>query len=230
MFRIIQEAMSLPYSWAVDESSEFEPGFLAQLTTIGNQVMATVSNGSAPIGIIDDQKTKAFVGVSWDEAIVVPAAGIPGPNNTIVTPVDIKTELNNPNVLSNTFISIPVALQLIPRNGVIIFPAGTQLNFDLLGTGTPNAIKTIVRYQFQQPNIGGDDSTFASQRVTVWYSRIIFETNIFESNQVYAVNTNLFCSELGMLTSRQPAANYPVVALCLAPPNAMTPTLQALWL
>jgi hypothetical protein len=230
MLRIIAEAMSLPYSWAVDSSAEFEAGFIAQLTIIGNQVVATVSNGSAPIGIIDDQKTRAFTGTAWDETVIVPAAGVPGPNNTLVTPVDIKAELNNPNVLPNTFISIPVAVQLIPRNGVIVFPAGTPLNCDLLGTGIFNAIKTNVRYNFSQANIIGDDTTFASQRVTVWYSRIIFETNIFEPNQVYSVNTNLFCSEFGMLTSRQPAPNYPVVALCLAPPSPITPTLQALWL
>jgi hypothetical protein len=230
MFRIIQEAQSLPYTWMVDPSSEFQGGMIAQLTVIGNQVMATVSNGSAPIGIFDDQKTRAFTSNAWDESVIVPAVGVPGPNNTLITPVDIKTELNNPNVLPNTFISIPVAVQLIPRNGVIIFPAGTQLNFDLLGTGTPNAIKTSVRYTFQIPQILGDDSTFASQRVTIWYSRIIFETDQMETNQVYSVNTNLFVSELGILTSRQPAPNYPVVSICLAPPSPITPTIQALWL
>jgi hypothetical protein len=198
MLRLIQESNQLPYSWQVDPSAEFEAGMIAQLTVIGLQVMATVSNGSAPIGIIDDQKTKSFTANAWDESIVIPTTGVPGPNNTIVTPMDIKWELVNPNVVPSSFISIPVEVQLIPRNGVIVFPAGTILNYDLLGTGSPNAIKTNVRYAYAIPNIIGDDSTFASQRVTVWFGRMLCEVSIFETNQVYPVNANLFVSELGL--------------------------------
>lgn len=230
MFRLIQESNQLPYSWQCDPSAEFEAGMIAQLTVIGNQVMATVSNGSAPIGIIDDQKTKAFTSNAWDEPVVIPTAGVPGPNNTLVTPVDIKYELNNPNIVPNSFISIPVAVQLIPRNGVIVIPAGTQLNYDLLGTGIPNAIKTNVRYSYSIPNIIGDDSTFASQRVTVWFGRMIAETSCFEPNQVYPVNANLFVSELGYLTTRQAAPNYPVMAIVTAPPTVVSGTLQFMWL
>src|SRR5271155_5676436 len=105
MLRIVQAGNSLPFSWPVDPSAEFEPGMLAQLTVIGNQVMATVSNGTAPIGIIDDIKTKAFTNVSWNETVTVPAIGVPGPNNTIVTPVDIKVELRRPNIIQSSFTS-----------------------------------------------------------------------------------------------------------------------------
>lgn len=230
MFRIVQTGNSLPYSWPVDPSAEFQPGQCAQLTAIGNQVMATVSNGSAPIGIIDDIKTRAFTSNAWDETIVAPATGVPGPGGQLVTPVDIKIELNNPNILPASFISIPVDVQLIPRNGVIIFPAGTPLNYDLLGTGSPNAIKTNVRYTFQIPNIIGDDSTIGSHRVTVWFQRMIFQTDQFETNQIYPLNSNLFVSEIGLLTTRQPAPNYPAVALVTAPPTPIMGTLEVLWL
>jgi hypothetical protein len=230
MLRLIQESNQLPYSWLVDESAEFEPGMIGQLTTIGQQIMATVSNGQAPIGIIDDQKTKAFTSNAWDETIVIPTTGVAGPNNTIVTPVDIKWELNNPNVVANSFISIPLEVQLIPRNGVVVFPAGTVLNYDLLGTGVPNALKTNVRYAYQIPNIIGDDSTFASQRVTIWFGRMLAETNMFETNQVYPLNANLFVSELGLLTTRQAAPNYPAMAIVTAPPTTLSSTLQFLWL
>src|SRR5260221_2287271 len=125
MFRILQSGNSLPYSWPVDRTAEFQPGQISSLTVIGNQVMATVSNGLAPIGIIDDQKTRAFTANAWDETIIAPAIGVPGPNNTIITPVDIKMELVNPNIIPSSFVSIPVDVQLIPRNGVIVFPAGT---------------------------------------------------------------------------------------------------------
>lgn len=230
MLRIVQAGNSLPFSWPVDPSAEFEPGMLAQLTVIGNQVMATVSNGSAPIGIIDDIKTKAFTATSWDETITVPATGVPGPNNTLITPADIKVELNNPNVLPSSFISIPVDVQLIPRNGVIVFPAGTMLNYDLLGTGEPNAIKTNVRYTYQVPNIIGDDSTQGNNRVTVWFQRMLMQTDKFETNQIYPLNSNLFVSELGLFTTRQPAPNYPAVAIVTAPPTPILGMLEALWL
>src|ERR1700733_14868561 len=99
MLRLIQESNQLPYSWQVDPSAEFEAGLIAQLTVIGNQVMAPVSTGQAPIGIIDDQKTKSFTANAWDETIVFPTTGVPGPNNTLITPMDIKVELANPNVV-----------------------------------------------------------------------------------------------------------------------------------
>lgn len=229
MLRIVQAGNSLPFSWPVDPSAEFQPGQIAQLTVIGNQVLATVSNGSAPIGIIDDIKTRAFTSTSWDETIVAPATGVLN-NGQLVTPIDIKVELNNPNVLPASFISIPVDVQLVPRNGVIIFPAGTPLNYDLLGTGTPNAIKTNVRYTYQIPNIIGDDSTQGNNRVTVWFQRMIFQTDQFETNQIYPLNANLFVSELGMLTTRQPAPNYPAVALVSAPPSPILGFLEAIWL
>lgn len=230
MLRLISTGNSLPFSWPIDPSAEMEPGMIAGLTVIGNQVMVTVSNGSAPIGIFDDVKTKAFTSTAWDETIIAPATGVLNTANQLVTPVDIKIELNNPNVLPSSFISIPVDVQLIPRNGVIIFPAGTPLNYDLLGTGQPNAIKTNVRYTYQIPNIIGDDSTLGSNRATVWFQRMIGETDKFETNQIYPVNANLFVSEVGIFTTRQAAPNYPTVALCTAPPSPITPTLQFLWL
>jgi hypothetical protein len=230
MLRLVQVGNSLPYSWPVDPSAEFEPGAAAQLAVIGNQVMVTVSNGTAPIGIFDDIKARAFTTVAWDETIIVPATAVPGPNNTLITPVDIKAELNNPNVLPASFVSIPVPVQLIPRNGVVVFPAGTQLNYDLLGTGVPNAIKTNVRYTYQIPNIIGDDSTLGSQRATVWFGRMIASSDRYESNQIYPLNANLFVSEIGLLTTRQPAPNYPAIAVVTAPPNAMLNFLEFLYL
>lgn len=205
----------------------------AQLSLIGNNVVATVSNGLSPVGIIDDQKTRAFTSNSWDETVLAPVDPsniTTNANNQLVNVSDIKMELQNPNVLPTSFVSIPVPVQLVPRNGVIVFPAGTALNYDLLGTGVPNAIKTLVRYSFQIPNIIGDDSTAGSNRVTIWLNRGLFSTDCFESNQTYPLNANLFVSELGFLTTRQYATNIPSVGLVTGPPTAIDPFLQFLWL
>lgn len=227
--RIIQTGNSIPYSYIVDPASEFEPGFAAQLTLSGNQVVCGISDGRAPIGLIDDIRTKAFTAPAWNEVVIVPAVGVPGPAGTVITPIDIKMELKNPNVLPSSFVS-SVSVALNARNGVITFVAGTALNFDLAGTGSPNAIRAIVNYRYQIPNIIGDDSTRGSGRVSVWFQRFIGSTTIFETTQVYTLNANLFISELGILTTRQPTLQHPAVAIVTGPPGAIMGSLEFLWL
>jgi len=200
----------------------------AELTVIGNQVMATVSNGTAPIGIIDDIKTKAFTNVSWNEVSIVPAVGVVGPSGRLVTPIDIKAELRKPNIIPNSFNST-VNVVLNPNNGVITYVAGTELNFDLTGTGTPNAIRTIVNYTYQVPNIPGDDSTAGSGRMTVWFSRMFAQTDIFETNQQYPVRANLYVSESGFLTTRRPSSIHPAIAMVTAPPTPINSMLEFLY-
>jgi len=228
MLRLVQVGNTLPSNFIVDPSAEFQPGQIAELTVIGNQVMATVSNGTAPIGIIDDIKTKAFTNVSWNEVVIVPAVGVPGPGGSIVTPIDIKAELKKPNIVKSSFTST-VNVVLNPVNGVITFIAGTPLNFDLTGSGSPNAIRAIVNYTYQVANIPGDDSTQGSGRVTVWFNRMFFQTDQYETNQQYPVRANLYVSETGFLTTRRPSSVHPAVAMVTAPPTPMNPMIEALW-
>lgn len=228
MLRLIQTGNSLPFSFPVDPNSEFQPGQIAQLTVSGNQIVCGVSDGTAPIGIIDDIRTKSFYAAAVDETIKVPAVGIIS-GGILVTPVDIKTELANPNVVDRSFLA-SLDVELIPRNGVIVIPAGTPLNFDSAGSGTPDTIRVIVNYSYQVPNVPGDDSTAGSGRVTVWFQRIIAQTNQFETNQRYPVNANLFVSEMGLLTTRMPSVNHSAVAIVTAPPTVLQSSLEFLWL
>ncbi len=228
MLRLVQVGNTLPASFIVDPSAEFQPGQIAELTVIGNQVMATVSNGTAPIGVIDDIKTKAFTNVSWNEVVIVPAVGVPGPGGSTVTPINIKAELKKPNIISSSFNST-VNVTLNTVNGVITFLAGTPLNFDLMGTGQPNAIRTIVNYTYQVANIPGDDSTAGSGRITVWFNRMFFQTDQYETNQQYPVRANLYVSETGFLTTRRPSSIHPAVAMVTAPPTPMNPMIEVLW-
>lgn len=228
MLRLVQVGNTLPASFICDPSTEFQPGMIAELTVIGNQVMATVSNGTAPIGVIDDIKTRAFTNVSWNEVVIVPAVGVPGPGGVLVTPIDIKAELRKPNIISSSFNST-VNVVLNPVNGVITFLAGSPLNFDLMGTGQPNAIRTIVNYTYQVPNIPGDDSTQGSGRMTVWFNRMFFQTDQYETNQQYPVRANLYVSESGFLTTRRPSAIHPAVAMVTAPPTPMNPMIEVLY-
>jgi len=229
MIRIVQTGNALPISYPCDPSASFQPGTIAELTIIGNEIMGTVSNGTAPIGIIDDVKTKAFSNISWNEDILVPAIGVPGPNNTTVTPIDIKAELRRPNILRNSF-SSTVSVILNPINGVITFPAGTKLNCDLIGNGQLNGIKAIVNYTYEVANIPGDDSTLGSGKMTIWFERMFVKTDIYETNQQYPLKANLYVSEVGLITTRRPSSIHPAVAMVTSPPNSQDAMIEMLWL
>ncbi len=228
----MQVGNSIPFSFPVDPSAEFEPGMMAQLTLLGNQVVCGVSDGTAPIGIIDDIKKNAFSATEIDEVVIINAAPVAtvGPNSTLITSVDIKTELRNPNITGNSFVSRDVDVELVARNGVIIFLAGTELNFDADNDGIPDSIRTVVSYSYQVPNVPGDDSTLASGRITVWFQRMIFASDQFETNRRYPVNAPLFVSETGKLTTRQIQDDYPAVAIVTGPPTSIHGSLEAMWL
>lgn len=228
MIRLVHTSNALPASFIVDPSAEFEPGMVAELTVIGNQVMATVSSGIAPLGIIDDIKIKAFSQVSWNESIIVPINNPDSVGGNLVTPYDIKAELKYPNVITSSFIST-VDVLLNSNNGVITFIKGTPLNFDLTGSGIPNAIRTIVNYTYYVANTPGDDSTVGSGRMTVWYNRGFYQVDKFETNQQYPVRANLYVSENGLFTTRKPSPKHPAVAMVTAPPTSLNSTLELLW-
>lgn len=230
MLRILQSGNQLPYSWIVSPDAEFMPGMCAQLTTMGNNIVCGVSDGSAPIGIIDDIKTRAFYTAVVDEVVIAgPIAGVMA-GGRLVTPNDVKVELANAYIQPNSFISNPVDVELIPTNGVVVMLAGTPLNFDADGDQIPDSIRTVVSYSYQVPNVIGDDSTIGSSRLTVWFGRMIFETDQFQTNATYPINASLFCGIDGKLTTRQEDPNYPGVALVISPPTSVLSSLQAMWI
>lgn len=228
MLRLIQVGNSLPFSYPVDLTSEFEPGMIGQLTLMGNNIVCGVSDGTAPIGIIDEVRTTAFYSPSIDEVLIVPAVGqlVAG---KYISVTDVSDTLENPNVLPDSFVcDIPVYLR--ERNGVIVIPAGTELNYDIDGDGIPDSIRAVCSYSYQVPGIPGDNSTLGSGRITIWFMRGIFATDKYEVGQRYPINANLFVSESGILTTRQPSATHPVVAIVTGPPNSRDIFLEFLLL
>lgn len=221
---------SLPTSFICDPSATFQPGSCAQLVVIGNQVMATVSNGTAPIGIIDDIRTKAFTNISWNEIVIteqIPSTIVGG---KYVSTIDYKYELKRPNILPNSFTSSDIDVVLNANNGVITFVAGTELNFDTTGSGVPDAFRTIVNYTYNVASIPGDDSVAGTGRVTVWVQRMMFQTSMYETNVQYPVNANLYVNETGLFTTRVTGPNNPAVAMVIGPPSPTNPMLDVLWL
>jgi hypothetical protein len=228
--KIVQVGNAIPVSYPVDPVAEFEPGMIAQLYLRGNNLVCGVSDGRAPFGIIDDFKTRAFTAPSIDEEVIVPITSAIEQDGKLITVVDVKWELRNPNIIPSSFMTAPVDVHLIPRNGVVLFPAGTELNFDFDGDGIPDSIRTVVSYVYQIPNVSGDDSTLGSGHITVWFQRGIFQTDMYETNQRYPLNSILFVSENGRLTTSQPNEDYPGVALVTGPPTAAFGTLEFMYL
>lgn len=228
--KIVQVGNSLPVSYPVDPTAEFEPGMIAQLYLRGNNLVCGVSDGRSPFGIIDDFKTRAFTAPAIDEEVIVSVPMAVQQDGRLVTSTNIKWELNNPNIIPSSFITSPVDVALFARNGMVEFPAGTPLNFDLDGDGIPDSIRTVVSYTYQIPNVSGDDSTIGSGHVTVWFQRGIFQSDLYETNQRYPVNSILFVSENGKLTTSRPNEDYPGVAMVTGPPTAAFSSLEFMWL
>jgi hypothetical protein len=225
----VQSGNALPTSYPVDGNAEFQPGQVAQLLVTGNNIVAGVSDGTAPLGIIDDIKTRAFTAPSVDEVVIAAAPGVQQ-GGILVSAIDVHQELQNPNVIPSSFITSPVDVELVPRNGVVVIPAGTPLNFDMDGDGVPDSIRTVVSYSYQIPNVPGDDTTLASGKVTIWFQRMIAQTDQYETNRRYPINANLFVSERGLLTTQQATPDHPGVAVVTGSPSAIFGTLEFLWL
>jgi hypothetical protein len=238
MFRIIHSANALPYSFPLDPSAQFEAGQVAQITVIGNNTVVTTSNGKAPLGIIDDYRTKAFTANIIDEEHIITFTKqqLQLINNVPVTLTDNTQTLDNAYILGNSFTARQVTatqvlagirLVLNANNGVVTIPAGTALNFSITGT-TLDSIRFLCSYSYRIPNYAGEDTTRGSNRVTVWYHRMIIETSMFETNQSYPINEPLYVNERGYFTTRKIGEDYPAIGFVVSRPNKFG-NLQLMW-
>ena len=230
MLRLIQIGNALPFSYPVDPTATFQSGQIAQLKLIGNEIVAGLSDGTAPIGIIDDINTSAFTAPVVDEIVDATAMGVDDGYGNYVTPIAIKQELRFANIVRSSFVADLDGLILNDINGVITFPAGTELNEDLDGDGIPDTIRTVVNYIYRIPNVPGDNTTIGSGRITVWFQRGIYETDQFDSTQKYAVNATLFVNAEGKLTTRQLTAQHAGIAIVLGPPSPINSTIEFMWM
>lgn len=227
MLRVIQSGNARPVSYPVDPNAIFEAGMIAQFRVIGNDVILGVSDGRAPFGIIDDVRTTAFTAPVNDELVIIPC--IPEDiDGEIVNSIDTSKELYNANILAVSFVADYPGLKLNPINGILRAPAGTPLNFSTDGSGL-NAIRTRVRYVYYVPNVAGEDTTAGSGRVTVWWSRGLFQTDMYEMT-AFSVNAPLFVSPRGKFTSERTLPDQPGVAMCIVPPTSHNQFLEFIWL
>lgn len=226
MLKIIHTGTSLPTSLPVDPTAEFEPGMFAQLKVIGNDIVAGVSDGTAPLGIIDDVKTNAFTRPQVDEVVEINVVNTTmDGNGNIVNSADEVGFLDNARIVESSFTST-VSVALNSNNGAIIVPAGTPLNYDFDEDGTNDGFRIIVTYIYEVANMPGDDSTIGSGRITVHYQRGFYATDQYDTKQNYAMNVTLYVGLDGKITSKQPTSGHPGIAFVTGPPSSTNSTLE----
>lgn len=230
MLKIIQAGNALPISYPVDISSTFQPGAIGQMKLVGQDIVVGLSDGTAPIGIIDDIRTQAFTQTVYNEIVIIRGVDIQTDGYNFYTGQDAKQELDNAGLMPASFVADYEGLVLNPVNGIVTLPAGSKLNWDEDSDGLYDSVKTIVNYVYQVPSLPGDDTTIGSNRVTLWFQRGIFATDQFDPLQRYPLNATLFVNEEGKLTTRQLTENHPGIAMVVGPPSALDGTLEFMWL
>lgn len=230
MLKIIQVGASLPLSHHADITSTFQPGQIAQLKIVGQEIVAGLSDGTAPFGIIDDTRSSAFTQSVQDEIVVVRGTDVYTDGYNFYNGSASTATLNNAGLIASSFVADYEGLELNIINGVLTLPEDSQLNFDLDGDGLNDSVKTIVNYVYRVPDLPGDDTTVGSNRMTIWFERGVFATDLYDTTQRYPLNSTLFVNSEGKLTTRQETPNHPGVAMCLAPPSSAIAFLTFLWL
>jgi hypothetical protein len=227
MLRVIHTSGSLPISYPVDPTAEFEPGMFAQLKILGNNIIAGVSDGRAPFGIIDDVRTSAFTKAQVDEVVIISvgAGNTTQQNGVNVNASDSVGVLEFPHINRNSFTST-ITVVLNDINGIITVPSGTPLNYDSDGDSINDSFKVVVGYMYRIATKPGDDSTIGSGRITIHYQRGIYATDQFDTIQIYSLNANLYVGLDGRLTSEQPSENHPAISYVTGPPSSLNGTLE----
>lgn len=228
MLRRLFVPKGIPMSYPVDPSASFQPGQIAQLYTAGDTIVCGVSDGTAPIGIIDSVRTTAFTAPSRDEIVIVPCVAT-SDGYQLVAAVNTDKNLMNPHIIRSSFVSDTENITLNEINGIITVAAGTPLNFDRDGDGILDSVKVIVSYYYRIPNVAGDDDTVGSGRLALWIDRGFYETDQYDQSAPYIVNATLYCDGNGVLTTQQPTASHPGIAMVTGPPTGVQPTLEFLW-
>lgn len=229
MLRLIQIGNSLPVSYAADLTSVFCSGQVGQLKVVGNNVVCGLSDGTAPLGIIDDSRTNSFSQPVIDEILIINSNGVDFIGGKYFTHGDSLGVLRNAGLMRSSFISDYEGLVLNPVNGVLTLLAGSELNWDSDGDHIPDSVKTIMSYVYQLSSIPGDDTVAGSGKLTMYINRGIFATDQFDTLQRYPVNALLFVNENGVFTTKQITPRHRSVGMCLAPPTSMINSLELLW-
>jgi len=235
MFQPVHVGNGLPVGfYNVDFSCEFQAGMMGGLTVVAGEVVMSVANGTTipPYGILDDYKDSSFQRTIRNDLQVVNVPSVAlavDDDGDLTTSIELMATLDHSNLIASTFAGNVDNVVLNATNGVVTFPAGSKLNFDMDGDGTLDSIKIVSSYVYRVSNVPGDDSCAASGKVTVWHSRGEYITDQYEPSQPYPINAILFCSCNGKFTTQPEDDASPGIGSVTATPTALDSTMQLVW-
>lgn len=229
MLKLIHMPNPHPGGYPVDPTAEFEGGMIGQLKALGNDIVLGVSDGTAPLGIIDDIRTSSPTKAQVDEIVEVAVSEVTVDGNGQRVSVNEEVGfLDHPNIVDSSFIST-VSVVLNSVNGAVLVPAGTVLNYDADEDGINDSFRIVVNYMYRESTMPGDDSTVSSGMITIYYQRGTYATDQFDTTQAYPMNATLYVGLDGRLTTKQATDSHPGVAMVTGPPGATNGTLEFLW-
>ena len=89
-----------------------------------------------------------------------------------------------------------------------------------------DSIRVLCSYIYEVTNWPGDDTTLGSSNMTVWITRGLYATDMYDTTVAYPLNATLYVNKDGMLTTRP---NGPGIAMVTGPPTTYMNELQFLW-
>jgi len=197
------------------------------LINIGGDTFVTISDGTSipPFGIIDDINTTAFRRPVIDDIVFIPSPFIESGYGVYVNPTPVMGKIRETNIIASTF-AANLTVQLDPKHGTIIIPAGTQLNHKN-SNGDLDGFEVKASYHYMVADVPGDSSVAATGLITLHIFRGIFETDQYDTTVDFPLNAPLYCGADGRITTR---ANGPVIATVVSSPSTIHGGLTFLWL
>lgn len=113
-------------------------------------------------------------GASMEENKSISETIIVKPFNTsqvfgkIIIVKNIEKPLLHSEIIKYSFKSDPVEVELWPTSGVIVFPKGTELNFDSDNDGELDAIRTRVSYEYEKKFTNKKRKINIIKRISTW--------------------------------------------------------------
>lgn len=214
-FKLLYTTTSLPQGdFNVDSSLIAEAGMIGIVSgTTVPTVFNAYSGSTGLVGIIDENKTTAFVANVVGETV---ASG--------------QTTLAHANLVSTSTFSV--------ETGDSSLTVSSATNGTL--TAAPSALSgtTTVSYSYYIPGKAGDDTTLASGKCTIWLTQGEYATDQYEVSTAcpassYTIGAKLYISnatgQKGKLTAVAPSAGCQGVAYVTKSPTAGNPFLNFFW-
>jgi hypothetical protein len=206
----------------VDELATFEAGMVGQLqlSNDGLNPEVTVSDGTFPYGLFDDDKTNSFIVPHYQEPMTLRGTEISVLKFAPIVPDSMIIKDLLGNVLD------PNLFQIYFTNGALArkVPSNPPDN-------STSGLNIVVSYQNYVQGIPEVDSTLGSSRVSVWTISGRYGTDIFDTTASYYINDLLFAGDgvvapKGMISTKKPSNNGPSIGSVVIPPTPTNSTLQ----